>query len=104
MRKERFFFSILDFQDDDAVLAEVDEFTAKYASVDRMIRSTIHPLDDYEAVLIAALGDCQSLPLEPPDSSSIKSWLQWKIKVMDFVYALAENPKTGVSCSTFVEC
>ena len=60
-----------------------------YASFDSIVLQNVHPLDDYEAVLISCI-----LTLNPAlskntysfDHDSIKSWLQWKLSMMDWVY------------------
>jgi hypothetical protein len=76
----------------DYPLAHNSGFTALYASIDSLVMRTVHPLDDYEAVLVAALESISCLPtlphqIAPPAEESLKKWLRWKMELMDTVYA-----------------
>lgn len=84
-------------------LQEATGNTSIFASLDVLLRNTVHPLDDYEALLVAALysSDAAKILPKPPASRRVvakqseekeslggpKSWLQWKVAVMHVVYA-----------------
>lgn len=72
-------------------LQEVRGFTTKWASLDLLVRSTAHELDDYEAVLTVALvhlGEARKFTLPPhPNRKSVKSWSAWKLQMMEQVFA-----------------
>lgn len=99
---------------EDAVLQQTLEVTPKFTSMDRIIGGEIHPLDDYEAVLLVAFGQfahslsAKTLPEEPKKyllnprgnpqelklNFSAKDWLRYKIKLMQAVYVLAQKADT----------
>jgi hypothetical protein len=84
-----------------APLEGLKGFTAMFTSFDALVRRNVHPLDDYEAVLITALDMLKRLhPKDsilswmlphdpqpaPPAVASRKRWLRWKLELMNNVY------------------
>jgi serine/threonine protein kinase len=72
-------------------LGSIKGFTVKYTSLDALIRRTAHPLDDLEAVLMAAAESWALLPTQPeqpapPAYPNRKKWLRWKVEWMDNVF------------------
>jgi hypothetical protein len=70
----------------DTPLASIHGLTARYSSLDALIRRNAHPLDDYEAVLLVAMESTR-LPRPSNSTASRKEWLLWKVQLMDEVFS-----------------
>jgi hypothetical protein len=90
----------IDFEcSQDTLLGQADAYTPCFASLDLLVKGTVHPLDDYEALFMSALVVMGTeLPPRPPNNESIKAWLQWKVAIMQAVLDAALVQQHMVLC------